>query len=167
MVSASLVYGHLFYRQELLRVSDLRPLTVDSLRTKLVGNTSRLDVEQYYSDGIGEDIDLRTGRSQSCGVRLPVAGMNNIALLVGTCLAEHEGGDQILDLKLLDSTYLDAVLPLVDQDFAKAFPKRDWRSRHFSTYLLSGDKERSVSGRRCDYPIISVQNPDEIIRRWV
>ncbi len=157
MVSASLVYGHLFYRQELLRVSDLQSLTVESFRTKLVSDTSRLDLEQYYSDGIGEDIDLRTGRSQSCGVRLPVAEMNDIALLVGTCLAEHEGGDQILDLKLLNSTYLDAILPLLHQDFARVFPKRDWVSKHFSTYLISGDKDRLSRGRRCDYPILAVQ----------
>ena len=165
MVSASLVYGHLFYRQELLRVSGLQPLTVEKLRVKLVSDTFRLDVEQYHSDGIGEDIDLRTGRSQSCGVRIPVSELNGIALLVGSCLAEHEGGDHIFDLKDLNPANLDYLKSWIHQDFSKAFPKRDWMLKHFSTYLLSGDKDRSASGRRCSYPIIS--GSDQIIRKNV
>ena len=44
MVSASLVYGHLFYRQELLRVSGLQPLTVEKLRVKLVSENYMISI---------------------------------------------------------------------------------------------------------------------------
>lgn len=162
MSSASLIYGHLFYRKELLRLTDLKPLTVQELEKFLKSQTSWLDVEKYNSDKycsnwIGEEIDLRNGRCTDSGASIPVWEMKNIALLVGTCLAEHEGGDHILDLKEISDSYLADVKSRVQADFNRAFPKRDWRSRHFSTDLISDNKDRLSRGRRCDYPILAVE----------
>ncbi len=157
MNSASLIYGHLFSRRELLRATDLSPLTAESLRDYLHKNSSRLGVEAYQADDFGEGIDLRTGRYSINPVRVPVGGMKDIAVLVGTCLAEHEGGDQILDLKEISESYLAEVKSRVQADFGRAFPKRDWKSRHFSTYLISDTKDRFSRGRRSDYPILAVE----------
>lgn len=156
---AEIIVGHVFDREDIVSSSRLKILTVKSLDDFLRKKTGHLALE-WYGEGVingsydqMEHINFRSGYHIGRGRRIKSdISQHNYKFLVGSCIAELDGYDSMLQIGSITQIDEKLVGTLVEE-FQKSFPNRTWKEDDMEEILVTTSYSRDIAEKRLDYNI--------------